>query len=95
MELLEQANMEKIVQAGVRRQLEHVGDGVDDGEDAKGAVVHGFQLAARGNVQGRRRAMAEQHPVAHLERDLPVVFVIGRHVLHVEIKAQELAHQWC
>jgi hypothetical protein len=75
---LQQRDVEDIVDAGSRWQLETVSDTVDDGADAEWPVEARAQLASGSDLERRRRpvAKAQPHPVAHLEGHLAMVLVV-------------------
>jgi len=56
-ELLQQADVEHIVKACAFRQLQTLGDLVDDGGDAVRPVEARLQLAGRRDVEGGRSAL--------------------------------------
>ena len=70
--------MEDIVQPGVGRELEAVGDVVDDGRDKVRPIVPGPQLPFGDAVEGGRCAMVETKPdpIPHALVNVAVMLVV-------------------
>ena len=77
-ELLQEPDVEDIVQPGAGRELEAVGDVVDDGRDAVRPIVPGSQLPFGDAVEGGRGAMAETKPdpITHAVMNFAVMLVV-------------------
>jgi len=77
-ELLQELDVEDIVQPGVGRELEAVGDVIDDGRDKVRPIVPGPQLPFGDAVEGGRCAMAETKPdpIPHALVNVAVMLVV-------------------